>query len=784
MRRFSAPRLAVAAACLLAGPGSAAAAPVPSASPAAPPRLDRPGPAPSASPESAAPAPRLDAPPAPVPSASPESAAPAPVPSAIREARPAPLAPVPSARPARPPRTVVRTDLTATAEQRILDRDNPGFATAVDLRRDRSARTGDALPEVLARTAGVHVRSLGGLGQFSALSLRGSSAQQVGVFLDGVPIGGGSSGVVNLADFPLDTLGRLTVHRGLVPVAYGGAAIGGAIDLGSDLRCVRDARRLTAAAGFGSFLAREARVATSVPLLARRKHAPCIDVRAGYGGARGDFPFLNIGETPQNTADDRTTRRQNNHYDRVLGQLAVHGRSGAWRYSAQQLILWKRQGIPGTATGVQASATGLATVVARTVARVRRDLPTTSPGQVELVTGFAAEHAHYTDPRGEVGLAVDDQRTRTLDLYASPRLHLHAWRGGSLAALVDARQEWTRVDQRAWPDPEGDARRRRLTTGAGLQVDQRLLADRIHLQPVVRLDVVNSRFLVDPGAGEPADQGRDHLDVGFSPRLGARFNLLDQLSLRLTGGRYFRPPSMLELFGDRGYIAGNEALRPERGTSLDGGLVVDASTPSTALYAHAAGFVTWSDNLIQWQQAGPRLRPVNLDRARVAGLETSLDLRLARGDVIVRGSYTLLAPINLGDEPTTHGQPLPGRPRHDLFAQLSLGHVFKARATDLEPRLVYSLDHAARTFLDASGRYEVPRRTLHGLGLELHIARRVHITADVRNLLNQRTTLWHPPIAGAPALPVPISDFFFYPLPGTSFWAAVRLDLNLPTRST
>ena len=604
------------------------------------------------------------------------------------------------------------------------------------------------------------------------------------MFLDGVPIGGGSSGVVNLADFPLDTLGRVTIYRGLVPVTHGGAAIGGAIDLGSDLRCARDARRLTAAAGFGSFLAREARVAAQLPLLARRKQAPCLDVRAGYGGARGDFPFLNIGETPQNQSDDRITRRQNNNYDRVLGQLAVHGSAGPWRYSAQQLILWKRQGIPGMATGVQATATGLATVVARTVARVRRDLPTTSPGQVELVTGFAADHAHYTDPHGEVGLAVDDQRTRTLDLYASPRLHLHTWRGGSLLAMVDVRNEWTRVDQRAWPDPEGDARRRRLTSGAGLQLDQRLLSDRIHLQPVVRLDVVNSRFLVPAGGGEPDDQGRDHLDVGFAPRLGARVSLHDFVSLRLTGGRYFRPPTMIELFGDRGYIAGNEALRPERGTSVDGGLVIDARNRSTALYAHAAGFVTWSDHLIQWQQSGPRLRPVNLDRARVAGLESALDLRLARGDLIVRGSYTLLAPVNLGDDPVARGQPLPGRPRHDLFAQVSLGHVWRARGTDIEPRLVYSLDHAARTFLDPSGRYEVPRRTLHGLGVELHLARRVHITADVRNLLNQRTTLWHPPIVGAPALPVPISDFFFYPLPGTSFWASIRLDLDLPTRPT
>lgn len=685
----------------------------------------------------------------------------------------------------------MRSDLAATAAQRALDRDHAGFATAIDLQRDRTARSSDALPDLLARAAGVHVRSLGGLGQFTALSLRGSSPQQVGVFLDGVPIGGGSSGVVNLADFPLDTLGRLTVYRGLVPVAYGGAAIGGAIDLGSDLRCSADLHRLTATAGGGSFRAREARVAASLVLPRRHPHRhphrprrACLDVRAGYGGARGDFPFLNIGETPQNPADDRIERRANNYYDRVLGQVAAHGHVGPWRWSGQQLVLWKRQGVPGMATGVQATATSLATVIARTVARARRDLPGATPGQVELVSGFAAEHARYSDPLGEVGLAVDDQRTRTLDLYASPRLHLHAWRGGALAALFDARGEWTRVDQRAWPDPQGDARRRRLTTGLGLQLDQRLLADRVHLQPVLRLDVVNSRFAAPPGAGEPDDQARDHLDVGFSPRLGARVALTDALSLRVTGGRYFRPPTMIELFGDRGYIAGNEALRPERGTSVDGGLVVDARSETAALYAHAAGFVTWSDHLIQWQQSGPRLRPVNLDAARVAGLEAGADLRVAGGDLVLRGSYTLLAPVNLSADPLTRGRALPGRPRHDLSAQASIGHVWRVRGRELEPRLVYNLDHVARTFLDASGRYEVPRRTLHGLGLELHLARRVHVTADVRNLLDLRTTLWRPPIAGAPAIPVPISDFFFYPLPGASFWASVRLDLNLPTRRT
>lgn len=711
-----------------------------------------------------------------------------------RSAHARPAKPVPKTSPRAPghradPRADPRADYRTVVghgrgdgqdSQRRLDAASPGFATAIDLRRDAGARPADALPEVLGRSAGATVRSLGGLGQFSALSLRGSSAQQVGVFLDGVPIGG-SGGVVNLGDLGTDSLGRVTVHRGLVPVVYGGAAIGGALDLGSDLRCMQDRRRHSATLGVGSFASREARVSASLPLAPRRR-GPCLDLRVGYGGSAGDFPFYNVGDTLQDARDDHTERRQNNAYDRVLTQMAVHGRSGAWRYSAQELLLVKRQGIPGQATGQQARATGLDTLVARTVARLRRDLDTALPGHIELVTGFAVDRSRWRDPLGEVGLGVDDQVTRNLDLYVSPRVHVGLWRGASLTTVADARQEWTRVDQRTLPSPRGDARRQRLGLGLGLQLDQRLLGGRLHLQPIVRLDLVTSRFAVPAGSGEQDDRGANHLDIGLSPRLGARLEILRGVSLRLTGGRYFRPPTLVELFGDRGYIVGNEALRPERGTSLDGGVVVDTGHQRTSLYAHAAGFVAWSDRLIQWQQSGPTLRPVNLERARVSGLETSAALRLLDGDLRVTANYTLLAPVNLGDDPSQRGQPLPGRPRHELYASCSLGHVFKARSTTLAPRVFYTVEHAARTFLDPSGRYEVPRRTLHGLGVELRIADRVHLAAELRNLFNLRTTLWHPPIAGSPAITVPVSDFFFYPLPGLSLWTSLRVDLDLPVR--
>lgn len=641
---------------------------------------------------------------------------------------------------------------------------------------------------MLARSAGATVRSLGGLGQFSALSLRGAAAQQVALFLDGVPLSGGSGGVVNLADLPLDALGGLTIYRGLVPIAYGGAALGGAVDLASALDC-EPAPRLAATVGAGSFAAREARVALRTPLSRRTgrkgpdpRDRTCLDVRAGYTGAAGDFPFYNIGDTPLDPGDDRLDRRRNNGYDRLLAQVAVHGRAGALRWSAQELIFFKTQGVPGPATGAQARRTRLTIVSARTVARLRR---TWSRGQIEGVLGVLVERARFEDPIGEVGLAADDQRTGALDLYASPRGRVDLWRGAAVALAADVRGELVRVDERAalpGQGPSGDADRRRVSGGLGLELDQRLWHGRVQLAPAVRLDGLASAFAVPPGEGEQDDAGRDHRALGVSPRLGARLSLQPGLSLRASAGRYFRPPTLVELFGDRGWAVGNEGLRPERGTNLDVGLLLDTPPGPAALHAHVAGFATWSEDLIAWTQAGPYLAPSNLDRARIAGLETGAALRLLGDAVELRANYTLLATRNDSAERSMRGQPLPGRPRHDLFVQLALARRFVVRGAELAPRLGYTLEHAARTFLDPSGRFEVPSRTLHGMFVELHLLGRIHLVAEVRNLFDARTATWTPPAGAAAPVTVPASDFFFYPLPGTSLWTSLRLDLFPPRR--
>ncbi|MFA6033175.1 MAG: TonB-dependent receptor plug domain-containing protein, partial [Myxococcota bacterium] len=53
--------------------------------------------------------------------------------------------------------------------------------------------------EVLKEAAGVSVQSYGGLGSFSTIMIRGASSGQVGVFVDGAPIGDSRMGTVDLS---------------------------------------------------------------------------------------------------------------------------------------------------------------------------------------------------------------------------------------------------------------------------------------------------------------------------------------------------------------------------------------------------------------------------------------------------------------------------------------------------------------------------------------------------------------------------------------------------------
>jgi iron complex outermembrane receptor protein len=685
---------------------------------------------------------------------------------------------------------VDRDDRDDLAAQRAISRRNVGFVTAIDLEADPRHRPADDLASVVSRAPGVTVRSLGGLGQFSAITIRGSTSQQVPVFLDGAPLTGSLSGLVDLSTQPLDALARVELYRGYVPIRYGSAAIGGAMDLVGAVH--RGPPKLWVASGFGSYLAREAKLGFAGAVSRRLSLA----TRVGYAGSRGDFDFFSDNSTPLLASDDTIRQRVNNHYDRLFGQVRLDARSGQLRVSSQLLGWWKLQGVPGTATAPSTDASQRI-VVLRNITRVRRQLGSRDgvPGHVEWIASAAIEDRVFRDLGGQVGLAADDEHALSVDGWLSPRLRVPVWPMAWLELVAELRGEWINIDERYGDDDDdnpsdnpgdplasGDATRSRFSAAAGAELEQWLFERRWSIAAGVRIDLADSHFAVPPGAGEVDDRGADRVAFGVSPRVGTKLVLTEGLDLRGSVGRYLRFPNLGELFGDRGYVVGNEGLVPERGTKLDGGVILDRERiggRELGLYAQVVGFATWSEDLIQWVRSGPVVRPINVVGARVRGLEAGLGLRAFGRDLALDLTYTLLDSRNDSPEAAQQFKPLPGRPRHSALVRPAAGHRFSVGRSGLglEPRIFYELEWIAGSFLDLSGRVELPARSLHAAGISLRVADRIELAIEGRNLSNRLRAVIDPAFGPPTPYPAAISDFIGFPLPGLSVWGSVRVEL-------
>ena len=89
--------------------------------------------------------------------------------------------------------------------------------------------------------AGTTVVQLGGLGDFSAVSLRGSTLRQVQVHLDGIPLNPDGGDVVNLSELPLGAFSQVEVWRSAPPPGLLASPIGGVVNLvtGEEPRATR-----------------------------------------------------------------------------------------------------------------------------------------------------------------------------------------------------------------------------------------------------------------------------------------------------------------------------------------------------------------------------------------------------------------------------------------------------------------------------------------------------------------------------------------------------------------
>ncbi len=246
--------------------------------------------------------------------------------------------------------------------------------------------------------------------------------------------------------------------------------------------------------------------------------------------------------------------------------------------------------------------------------------------------------------------------------------------------------------------------------------------------------------------------------------------------IKSSGGWYYRAPTLLELFGDRGFVVGNPALEPETGLSVDAGVVVAPVRgigPVDRIYAEFVGFVRRPRDTIAFATGGGGVAVArNLGDAEISGVEASLSMRIAR-IATISANYTGLATRQVDTLPSFEGKQLPQRPTHQFYSRIDADGRLAGRRVAVWA----DFTHVSGNYLDAANLAEVPGRRFIGAGVKFEPVSGVLIGVEGKNLANRRIErfpLSPPPSPELTEAPYPVADFFGYPLPGRAVYATLE----------
>ena len=607
------------------------------------------------------------------------------------------------------------------------------FVASSRIGRERLAAPGVRAPDVLRGEVGVQITESGGLGAPATASIRGATAAQTPVYLGGVRLNDQVGGVVDLSTLPLWLVERVDIYRGNGPFDADELGIGGAIWFEP-----RRPRQTEVAAGgtLGSF---GTRAGFGYFSLASQRAGVLAGLSAEH--ADNDYAFKDDRGTLFQTADDARKIRSN--ADSQLRDAWLLARALPSERTRVELTLnsaEREQGVPKLAlVPSRAARAQLSRTLAALTARI--DLGSAGQDVLTLRTSLLDGSSTIHDPERELGTLSQETELvgRRVDQRAALELPLFE----RLQLAVSANGNVETLDRR-----DGDAQTSaKASTLRGVT--------RLAWQPLRRVSLFGL-FSAECRATEPGESGCNRFEP--TGRVGA--GLRDKGFTAFANlGRYQRQPTLGELYGAGILVRGNAALRPELGLSADVGARGVWRVGAVTLHAESSAFVRRASDLVAYARAAQGyVVPVNVGRARVAGLELGVGVR-AFEHLEAGCNLTLLDPRD-----TT-----PGRRLENDFLPFVSRLVVAPRVLlttgELSGRglaradLGADLSYLSNRFADAAGLIVIPDQTTLGV---------TGAATWLGGVLVTRLRL-------ANATDTQRFDVVGYPLPGRSFYASLEV---------
>jgi vitamin B12 transporter len=523
-------------------------------------------------------------------------------------------------------------------------------AVSVVTRADIEARGASTIAQALRVVPGLALSDRGAEGSQVAVSLRGSTTNQVLVLMDGVRMNDALTGLVDISSISLESVERIEVMRGGGSSLYGGDAVGGVVNIITKkaaaplvLRFENGSYMPTArVSGFGFSKAEEDASASS--LVDSQKAA------FSWGPKAGDATLRLSGSATR--AGNAFTFIDNNGEKRVrqnaglLGADASIGASlglGGGTLSSDLSGSAHRVGVPGSADSTEPTLRAAETDAAAR-ASVKYSSECFLSDLLSLEAGLHAEYSSidYVDEDHPADASHHEILTGGMD--ASQRAYV----SDAITLAYGCSLSYATISS-------GSIGSRDRSLG-GLFLESSIALGALSIRPSVRYDYYSDFFEQD-GLG------------GIGAALGATYRVDDADSLKANLSRAYRAPSFSDLYWPRSSGAeGNPDLTPETAYEANVGFERRVSW----LEYVATAYLRYTEDVILWQPGTDGYwKPTNFGDAFYPGVELTLKAKVSERYAI-SGSYSWLHSYVLsGDLDLADDKRLPMTSEHSLKGTLS-----------------------------------------------------------------------------------------------------------------
>ncbi|GAB4303770.1 MAG: TonB-dependent receptor [Myxococcota bacterium] len=625
--------------------------------------------------------------------------------------------------------------------QESLIESESGFVTVIEV---SGTPTALSVSELLSREAGVSTRSLGGLGSFALVSIRGSSSEQVNIYVDGIPMNNAAQEGFDISALSFAGVERIEVYRGYTPPHLPSSAMGGAINI---VTSESGKESFSAQAQYGSFFTRGLAAGYSAPLKRGRLY-----LSGEYLGSEGDFQYLDDRGTAHNLDDDLMRKRENNHFNQGDIRVGISNLEfGACnRLSAALEGFVKRQGIPGRGN-IEVTGASLETQRYDFTLSFTRD-PETARALI-VGAGFYGfiNTLAFSDEKAEISLGSLATSDRDFLASISPFIAYRYQPYGETSLRLNLKNELY-YPEYILPEPIAFPTTKRLSAESVLSQELWLIPDRFALKAQGRAEFIGDRTGENPIETLMRFTPREYTDSLYSAQGGARFRAVSDLWLKTSGGFSERAPDFAEMFGDKGFRIGNPNLKPEEGRFIDGGFsfLKRGFWFFDSIYLENALFYRRVNDLIWFVKFGNfPSQAQNIGKAEFVGDELKLSFALLNRLGLTL-NYTYIRAKNHSEIPYQNGMDIPFNPRSELFISPRFFRDFV--------EFSYEFTYASQSFADRANLTPVPSRIIQNLNLTVALHSNISLSASIKNLTDER-----------------ITDYEGFPLPGRSAYISLKI---------